>query len=91
MIMAASCTTVTDMGVIELQNQQIGVTSSHNARQLGGYRIGRKQIKKGSAYLKDLPQELTNEQLGKVNAYFTLLQWCIAARDDLMKDASIEI
>ena len=46
MIMAASCTTVTDMGVIELQNQQIGVTSSHNARQLGGYRIGRKQIKK---------------------------------------------
>ena len=46
MIMAASCTTVTDMGVIELQNQQIGVTSSHNARQLGGYRIGHKQIKK---------------------------------------------
>lgn len=34
---------------------------------------GRKQIKKGSTYLKDLPQELTKEQLDKVNAYFTLL------------------
>ena len=44
MILATSCTTRT--GVIELQNQQIGISSSHNARQLGGYIIGDKQIKK---------------------------------------------
>lgn len=31
---------------IELQKQQIGITSAHNARQLGGYCIGNMQIKK---------------------------------------------
>ena len=30
---------------IELQKQQIGITSAHNARQLGGYCIGNMQIK----------------------------------------------
>ena len=32
---------------IELNKQQISITSIHNARQLGGYRIGDKQIKDG--------------------------------------------
>ena len=31
--------------MIELQNQQIGISSVHNARQLGGYIIGDKQVK----------------------------------------------
>ena len=31
---------------VDLQSQQIGITSAHNARQLGGYVIGDKQIKK---------------------------------------------
>ena len=30
---------------MELNNQLIGITSAHNARQLGGYHIGRKKIK----------------------------------------------
>ena len=46
MISAASCTTKTDIEVMSLQNQQIGITSAHNARQLGGYRIADKKIKK---------------------------------------------
>ena len=46
MILAASCATNTEVGVIELNNQQIGISSVHNARQLGGYTIGNKQIKK---------------------------------------------
>lgn len=46
MIIAASCTSNADKGVMDLQSQQIGISSVHNARQLGGYRIGRKQIKK---------------------------------------------
>ena len=46
MILAASCATSTEVGVIELNNQQIGISSAHNARQLGGYIIGNKQIKK---------------------------------------------
>ncbi len=32
---------------MELNNQLIGITSAHNARQLGGYRIGRKTVKDG--------------------------------------------
>ncbi|MBR6628463.1 MAG: tyrosine-protein phosphatase, partial [Bacteroidaceae bacterium] len=28
-----------------LESQQIGITSAHNARQLGGYRIGNKRVK----------------------------------------------
>ena len=46
MIIASSCRTYSDRGVIELQNQQISLSSVHNARQLGGYIIGDKQIKK---------------------------------------------
>ena len=46
MILAASCTTKTDTAVVDLQSQQIGMSSVHNARQLGGYVIGDKQIKK---------------------------------------------
>ena len=46
MIIAASCTTKTGTAVVDLQNQQIGMSSVHNARQLGGYVIGDKQIKK---------------------------------------------
>lgn len=47
MIMASSCSNSTDNMTIELQKQQIGVTSAHNARQLGGYVIGDKRIKDG--------------------------------------------
>ena len=46
MILATSCATGSNNGTIDLQNQQIGVSSVHNARQLGGYIIGDKQIKK---------------------------------------------
>ena len=46
MILAASCTTKTGTAVVDLQSQQIGLSSVHNARQLGGYVIGDKQIKK---------------------------------------------
>lgn len=46
MILAASCTTKTGIGEVDLQNQLIGLTSAHNARQLGGYIIGDKQVKK---------------------------------------------
>ena len=46
MILAASCTTKTGTAVVDLQSQQAGLTSVHNARQLGGYVIGDKQIKK---------------------------------------------
>lgn len=46
MILAASCATMNENMVIDLHNQQIGITSAHNARQLGGYIIGDKQIKK---------------------------------------------
>ena len=46
MILATSCTTKNSNGAIDLQNQLIGVSSAHNARQLGGYVIGDKQIKK---------------------------------------------
>ena len=46
MILAASCTTKTGTAVVDLQSQLIGLSSVHNARQLGGYIIGDKQIKK---------------------------------------------
>lgn len=46
---------------IELNKQQISITSIHNARQLGGYRIGNKQIKDGlllrTARLSGLSEE----------------------------------
>lgn len=44
-IAASSCQTEVSNEEIELNNQLIGITSAHNARQLGGYHIGRKKIK----------------------------------------------
>ena len=44
-IAASSCQTEALNEEIELNNQLIGITSAHNARQLGGYHIGRKKIK----------------------------------------------
>ena len=44
-IAASSCQTEVLNEGIELNNQLIGITSAHNARQLGGYHIGRKKIK----------------------------------------------
>ena len=46
-IMFASCDSKVndDAQVLDLKNQQIGITSAHNARQLGGYRIGGKRVK----------------------------------------------
>ena len=46
-IAASSCQTEVLNKEIELNNQLIGITSAHNARQLGGYRIGRKTVKDG--------------------------------------------
>ena len=46
MVLAASCTTKAGSEVVDLRHQQIGIFSAHNARQLGGYIIGDKQIKK---------------------------------------------
>ena len=46
MVMFVSCqTNVVDEQKIELKNQLIGLTSVHNARQLGGYQIGKQRIK----------------------------------------------
>lgn len=46
MTMLVSCqTNVVDEQNIELKNQLIGLTSAHNARQLGGYQIGNQRIK----------------------------------------------
>ena len=44
-IAASSCQTEVFNEEIELNNQLIGITSANNARQLGGYHIGRKKIK----------------------------------------------
>ena len=44
--MFVSCkTNVIDEQKLELKNQLIGLTSAHNARQLGGYQIGNQRIK----------------------------------------------
>ena len=44
--MFVSCkTNVIDEQKLELENQLIGLTSAHNARQLGGYQIGNQRIK----------------------------------------------
>ena len=46
MVTFVSCkTNVVDKQKIELKNQLIGLTSVHNARQLGGYPIGKQRIK----------------------------------------------
>ena len=61
MILSCSCQNAAQMKEIELKNQQIGVTSAHNARQLGGYVIGGKQVRKDlllrSARLSELSAE----------------------------------
>ena len=46
---------------IELKSQLIGVTSAHNARQLGGYPIGDKQIKNNVLLRSAKLSELTAE------------------------------
>ena len=45
MIIANSCQTDTRKVEIELEGQLIGITSAHNARQLGGYVIGGRQVR----------------------------------------------
>ena len=46
LVMFVSCkTNVVEEQKIELKNQLIGLTSVHNARQLGGYQIGNQRIK----------------------------------------------
>ena len=44
-LMMTSCKTKTVNSEPTLKSQQIGVTSAHNARQLGGYQIGDKCVK----------------------------------------------
>ena len=45
MIIANSCLTDARKVEIELEGQLIGITSAHNARQLGGYVIGGRQVR----------------------------------------------
>ena len=46
MVMLVSCkTNVAESQTLELKNQLIGLSSAHNARQLGGYQIGNQKIK----------------------------------------------
>lgn len=46
MVMLVSCKTdKVEEQKIELKNQLVGLTSAHNARQLGGYRLGKKSVK----------------------------------------------
>ena len=46
MILSCSCQTDIQKEELELKNQLIGITGAHNSRQLGGYQIGNKKIKK---------------------------------------------
>ena len=46
MILSCSCQTDVQKEELELKNQLIGITGAHNSRQLGGYQIGNKKIKK---------------------------------------------
>jgi protein-tyrosine phosphatase len=61
MTLFCACQTNQSDEAIELNKQQIGITSIHNARQLGGYRIGNKHIKDGlllrTARLSGLSEE----------------------------------
>ncbi len=61
MIMMVSCKSKVENVVPTLESQQIGITSAHNARQLGGYRIGNKHVKADlllrSARLSELSAE----------------------------------
>ena len=44
-LMIVSCKSKVAYTEPTLESQQIGITSAHNARQLGGYRIGNKRVK----------------------------------------------
>ena len=44
-LMMVSCKSKVDNLIPTLEGQQIGLTTVHNARQLGGYRIGNKRVK----------------------------------------------
>lgn len=44
-LMIVSCKSKVEYTEPTLESQQIGITSAHNARQLGGYRIGNKRVK----------------------------------------------
>ena len=44
-LMMVSCKSKVDNLMPTLEGQQIGLTTVHNARQLGGYRIGNKRVK----------------------------------------------
>ena len=62
MVMFVSCkSNVVEEQNIELKNQLIGLTSVHNARQLGGYQIGNQRIKDNlllrAAKLSELSKE----------------------------------
>ncbi len=62
MVMFVSCkSNVVEKQNIELKNQLIGLTSVHNARQLGGYQIGNQRIKDNlllrAAKLSELSKE----------------------------------
>ena len=61
LLMLVSCNTYPENQELHLENQQIGLASVHNARQLGGYRIGDKRVKEGlllrSARLSGLSEE----------------------------------
>ena len=62
MVMFVSCkTNIIDEQKIELKNQLIGITSAHNARQLGGYQIGDQRIKENlllrTAKISELSEE----------------------------------
>ena len=62
MVMFVSCqTNVTDEQNIELKNQLIGLTSAHNARQLGGYQIGNQRIKENLLLRTAKISELSKE------------------------------
>ena len=60
-LMLVSCKSKVAYTEPTLESQQIGITSAHNARQLGGYRIGNKRIKADlllrSARLSELSAE----------------------------------
>ena len=60
-LMIVSCKSKVAYTEPTLESQQIGITSAHNARQLGGYRIGNKRIKADlllrSARLSELSAE----------------------------------
>lgn len=61
MISLSACAKDNSRNDLIMQNQLIGITSAHNARQLGGYHIGNKKIRKDvlirTASLSSLSEE----------------------------------